>query len=116
MREALEAAGLEIAAFGSFEQTEERAVARITPDLVRQAILEVGRKAACDGVFVSCTNLRTLEILQTSEDELGRPVISSNQALAWHMLASAKIAHEPQACGRSLPRRRRTPSRGCSNG
>lgn len=100
LRAALEADGLKIAAFGSFEQCTERAVARIAPDSIRRAILEVGRAAACDGVFVSCTNVRTLAILQRAEDELGLPVISSNQALAWHMLARAGIAHGVSGCGR----------------
>ncbi len=100
MREALETAGLTITAFGSFEQSDERAVARISPASVRQAILDVGRAGSCDGVFVSCTNVRTWEILQRTEDELGLPVISSNQALAWHMLACAGIAHSLAGCGR----------------
>ena len=33
-----------------------------------------------DGFFISCTNLRTVEIIKMLEDDLGRPVISSNQA------------------------------------
>lgn len=100
MRAALEQDGLGIAAFGSFEQSEERAVARITPQSVRQAILNVGRAGPCDGVFVSCTNVRTLEVLQQTEGELGVPVVSSNQALAWHMLLSAGIRHHPTGLGR----------------
>lgn len=104
MRSALEADGFKITAFGSFEESEERAVTRITPASVRQAILDVGRAAPCDRVFVSCTNVRTLEILQSTEDELGIPIISSNQALAWHMLTSAGIAHHPEGFGRLFRR------------
>ena len=111
MREALEAAGLKITAFGSFEQSTEHAVARIAPDSVRQAILDVGRVAACDGVFVSCTNVRTLAILQRAEDELGLPVISSNQALAWHMLTSCGNHAQRYGLRPSLPPRRVTPAR-----
>lgn len=91
LRAALEADGLTIAAFGSFEQSEERMVARITPASIHDAILRIGRSADCDAVFVSCTNARTLEILESAERELGVPVISSNQALAWHMLRLAGI-------------------------
>ena len=91
MRDALEAQGLAIAGFGSFEQAEERIVARIAPASIQAAALEVGRSAPCDAVFVSCTNARTLEILEAAEADLGVPVISSNQALAWHMLRSAGI-------------------------
>lgn len=91
MRAALEEQGLEITAFGSFEQAEENTVARIDPRSVLDAALRVGSAAACDAVFISCTNLRTLDIIATAEAQLGKPVITSNQALAWHMLRSAGI-------------------------
>ncbi len=91
MRAALEKQGMEITAFGSFERAEERTVARIDPRSVLDAALRVGSSAACDAVFISCTNLRTLDIIAAAETQLGKPVITSNQALAWHMLRSAGI-------------------------
>lgn len=33
-----------------------------------------------DCIFISCTNLRTIEIIEKLEKDLGKPVISSNQA------------------------------------
>ena len=33
-----------------------------------------------DGYFISCTNFRTIEVIQMLEADLGKPVISSNQA------------------------------------
>jgi len=33
-----------------------------------------------DGFFISCTNFRAVETIQMLEDDLGKPVISSNQA------------------------------------
>lgn len=91
IRASFEADGLAIAAFGSFEQAAEQRVARIAPASVLDAIVRVGEAAPCDGVFVSCTNLRTLDVLRTAEDRLDVPVISSNQALAWHMLRRAGV-------------------------
>lgn len=35
--------------------------------------------AECDGVFISCTNFRTIEIIEMVEKELRKPVITSNQ-------------------------------------
>lgn len=100
IRESLEADGLEIGAFASFEQAEECRVAHITPRSVQDAILRVAEESACDGVFVSCSNLRTLDVLQTTEDRLGIPVISSNQALAWHMLRLAGVEESRPGAGR----------------
>lgn len=91
LRLALEVDGPTITGFGSFEESEERRVARISPESVYQAILQVGQSSPCDAVFVSCTNVRTLDILERAEASLEKPVISSNQALAWHMLRLSGI-------------------------
>jgi maleate isomerase len=44
---------------------------------------------------VSCTNLRTAEVIEDAEARLGKPVISSNQALFWHIrkLAGLPVAN-----------------------
>ena len=39
--------------------------------------------AEADGLFILATNFRTLEILPLLEAELGKPVMSTNQALMW---------------------------------
>jgi len=58
-------------------------VARIAPDSIMAAARQAARGA--DAVFLSCTNLRTLDVIDALEAELGIPVLSSNQVLAWHM-------------------------------
>lgn len=102
MREALTDGGLTVTATGSFGESDEYRVARISTQSVYDAILQVGREAECDGVFASCTNLRTLPILEAAEQALGLPVISSNQALAWHMLRSAGVTDSLPGRGRLL--------------
>ena len=39
-----------------------------------------------DALFVSCTALPVLPLIQKLEDTLGIPVLSSNQALIWESL------------------------------
>lgn len=39
--------------------------------------------ADADAVVISATNFRTLEVIQALEAELGKPVITSNQAILW---------------------------------
>lgn len=39
-----------------------------------------------DGVFISCTNYRTFEIIEQLEADLGKPVVTSNQATLWDVL------------------------------
>ena len=49
---------------------------------------------------MSCTSLRALQIIPQAEAALGKPVISSNQALAWHMMRLAGLANGPINAGR----------------
>jgi maleate isomerase len=52
-------------------------------------VLELGGHPAVDAVFVSCTSLRLVEQIEQLEADLGKPVTSSNHALAWHTLRLA---------------------------
>jgi maleate isomerase len=102
MQRLLEKNGLEITAFASFEQSKEAVVARISPQSVLEAICRVGCNDNVEAVFVSCTNLRTFEILDAAEARMGKPVISSNAALAWHMRRLAELGPPQDAPGRLL--------------
>jgi len=54
------------------------------------------------GIFISCTNFRTIEIIDKLERELGIPVISSNTATFWAMVREAGIERRIEGCGRLL--------------
>ena len=94
LRAVLLGAGIETPLFGSFDEAEEARVARISSASVIAAATEVAGAGDVDGLFLSCTNLRTLDAVDLLEDQLGMPVLSSNQVLAWHMasLAGARLA------------------------
>ncbi|MFA3919958.1 maleate cis-trans isomerase family protein [Ruegeria hyattellae] len=100
MRAKLEEAGFEIAGFGSFEEGNDRIVARITEASILAAIEHVTAQAPCDAVVVSCTNLRCLDVIARAEEKTGVSVLSSNQALAWHMLRLAGIGDTSTQFGR----------------
>ncbi|MGE0425615.1 MAG: hypothetical protein AB7O88_25365 [Reyranellaceae bacterium] len=52
-------------------------------------------KAACvpnaDGVFIGGTGFRCVALIEALEKELGRPVVTANQASLWHCLRHAGI-------------------------
>lgn len=103
MRAALEKAGFHIPASGSFQESDDRVVARITEDAIHKAAHQVAgaapTKTPCEALIISCTNLRCLNVIPRLEDELGIPVLSSNTALVWHMLRLAGIADPmPHTC------------------
>ena len=90
MRALLEQNGLGVPVFASFEQSEEAVVARISSQSVCDAICKIGSSDQVDAVFASCTNLRSFDVIDKAEAMLEKPVITSNQALAWHMLHLAR--------------------------
>jgi maleate isomerase len=50
-----------------------------------------------DGVIIVATNFRTLEVLTRLEQELRKPVMSSNQALMWVAIRMLKILPDASA-------------------
>ena len=99
MREHLEGEGFEISAFASFEEGDDSVVARISSASILSAIKHVAEQADCDVVFVSCTNMRVADIVEEAELAIGKPVISSNLALGWHMLRLAGIDDDRPGLG-----------------
>lgn len=85
LRIALSDHGINTVAFGSFNEAEEAKVARIAPSSIIEAALHLARSSNADGVFLSCTNLKTIPILTEIEALIGRPVMSSNSVLAEHI-------------------------------
>lgn len=100
LREKLIARGLEIPAVGSFEEEDDAVVARITPESVMEAVLRLGAHEAVEAVFVSCTSLRVAAIVEAAEARIGKPVTSSNHALAWHLLRLAGVEDAIPGFGR----------------
>ncbi len=85
MRSLIEQQGYEIAAFGSFEEIEDAAVARISTASIQDGARKLAQSAKFDTLFVACTNLRGASVIAPIEAEHGLRVVTSNQALAWHM-------------------------------
>lgn len=99
---ALTEGGISVAKPLHFGEATEANVARIAATSVREAAISVTSGESVDAVFLSCTNLRTLDLIQPLEAELGVPVLSSNLALA---RAMARVAGQnvvlPNAAGSS---------------
>lgn len=92
--------GVEIPAFGTFDQSQEATVVRITPGSIVEAATTVASQAKCDAIFLSCTNLRALDAIDAAERLTGIPVLSSNQVLAWHLCRLAGVTARPDVPGR----------------
>lgn len=95
----LDQAGISNAALASFEEPVEANVVRISEESIVDAALDIGRRKECEAVFLSCTNLRTLDVIPHIEAEVGKPILSSNQVLGWHLCHLAGIAPSAAAPG-----------------
>lgn len=91
LREVLAEGGVACPVFGSFDEAEEARVARIDTASVIEAATRLGQAPEAQAVFLSCTNLRTLDAIPEIERRTGKPVLSSNLVLLWHMCALAGI-------------------------
>ncbi len=96
----IEERGIQVPVMGSFNHEDDNEVARISQESLKDAVRDLAREPSVEGVFVSCTSLRVAGIVEELEDELGKPVTSSNHALAWHCLRLAGVTDAVPDLGR----------------
>jgi maleate isomerase len=94
-----EAQDLAIIRRATFDLGGDPEMNRLSPTVLAKAAHAVDDPAS-EAIFISCTGLRTSPILAALEKGLGKPVVTSNQALAWDALRLAGV-------GESLPGRGR---------
>ena len=88
MRRFLEDHGITVLNIGSFCLEKDNMMAEIPPEAILQAAMET----CCDeaqALFVSCTGIRAVEIIERAERALDKPVLSAIQTLFWQSLRTA---------------------------
>jgi maleate isomerase len=88
--EFLEASGFPVAGGANLGIDTNAQMSELEP----QAILEWAQRNvsdACDVCFLSCTAIKSASIISALERACGKPVITSNQCMAWHLLRSSSI-------------------------
>ncbi len=78
----IEAAGFQIVAMKGLGTQSHGS---ISTAIVKGLAMEVLRPET-EAIFISCSNFRTLDIIESLEKESGRPVVTSNQAAMWGTL------------------------------
>jgi len=71
--------------------SDDRDMARLSKDSIIEAAV-AACDAGSDAVFISCTALRALDCVAQIEARLGKPVITSNQAMIWRCMRHLAIA------------------------
>ncbi len=75
----------------TFNEPLDRIVGNISPQSIYDGVLFLAERGNIDAIFISCTNMKTASIIAKAEHETGLKIVSSNQALAWHMAQLAGI-------------------------
>lgn len=89
-REFLEANEFEVLDIRGMGIVENTKIGRLEPyEAYRLAKAMFTEEA--DALFISCTNFRTFEVIEELEDDLGIPVVTSNQASLWYALRELEI-------------------------
>ncbi|MEM9129845.1 MAG: Asp/Glu racemase [Pseudomonadota bacterium] len=100
MRAYLQRCGVEIVTTFDFGEEDDRRVARISETSTQEAVGRLLSNTDVDAIFASCTNLRSFGIIESIETDMGVPMLSSNQALLWHMLRLSGIQAKGWGPGR----------------
>lgn len=94
-------AGTEITAFSSFGIEDNEEMAALTPDAIYQGAIRADRSDA-EALFISCTAIRAVDVVERIEQAIGKPVVTANQAMFWQSLRSAGCDQKIHGYGRLM--------------
>jgi maleate isomerase len=97
----LEHHGFRVVDIKALKIEENAEIGRVEPARVYRLVRELDTRKA-DAVFISCTNLRTIEVIEPLERDLGLPVVSSNTATVWLSLRLVGVREVRLPAGRLL--------------
>ena len=78
----LEGHGFEVLSMAGQQIVPNLEIGAQTPEVIA-AFAKANLSPEADGLFLSCTNWRSMEVAEQLEQELGVPVVTSNQATIW---------------------------------
>jgi maleate cis-trans isomerase len=99
--------GIEVGSVVTFGMLDLFSHSKIQPSEIYQRAMETASSDS-SGLFIACTQLRAIEVIDLLERDLGRPVLSANQVSAWGAFKTLGI--DPQLTNHgSLMRNLSTP-------
>ena len=90
-----------ISAFSSFKIADNEEMAKLSPTSIYQAALDADR-ADADALFISCTAIRAVEVVDRIEQKLGKPVVTAVQAIFWQSLRFSGFAEPVSGYGQLM--------------
>jgi maleate isomerase len=87
---------INIISFSTFNIDKDEDIASVDPEYLLENLIKLDLSDA-DALFISCTALPVLEILEKVEKKVKKLVLSSNQTLIWDTIRS--IGYKPSVEG-----------------
>jgi len=92
---------IDITSFSTFNLDLDVDIARVDPKYLFETLSKLDINDA-DALFISCTALPALEILDDVEKQIKKPVFSSNQTLIWDTIRSVGYQSSIEGYGKLL--------------
>ena len=92
---------INIMSFSTFNLDLDVDIARVDPKYLYETLTKLNINEA-DALFISCTALPALEILDEVEKKINKPVFSSNQTLIWDTIRSVGYESSIEGYGKLL--------------
>lgn len=87
----------------TFDMSDQFAHTKVEPSEI-YSLAKRSDTPESEGIFISCTQMRTLSIIETLEDDLKKPVITATQASMWLALRFLKVSMGKKGFGRLMER------------
>ena len=94
----LEDSGFSVVNVEGLQIRSSSAICALPPEPLYELGKSVDRPEA-DCVFISCGGLNMLPVIEQLERDIGKPVITSNTAIAWDVLRKANVRESIDDCG-----------------
>jgi maleate isomerase len=99
----LRAEGFELVQSCGLNFTDARLAAKLSPGEICDIAARLDRPEA-EGLFLACANVRAMEATPLLQRRLGKPVVTSNQAVLWRLLAMTGHRDAPKFISRPTTR------------
>jgi len=90
---------IEISSFSSFNLDSDSDIGKVDPDYLLEILAKIDTGDS-DALFISCTALPVLKIIDQVETKIKKTVFSSNQTLIWDSIRSVGYTNEVDGYGK----------------
>jgi maleate isomerase len=85
----------------SLRLSNSQEIRKVSPEIIYE-LSKAANTDRAEGILISCTDFQAIPIIQALEEEMKKPVISSNQAILWKLMILSGVHTPIEGYGRLL--------------